>query len=291
MFKAHEKGRGARRIRFAALASALVAGALVTVLAGEAGAGETAWPSEVTARYKLSFNGFDVGTYDFASHYNGSSYDTTGKTQISALFGAFKWSGNFSSTGSIGSAGPRPSSFDMAYKAKSKTTSVKLTFDTGAISSIVLVPNKPPKPDAIPVKPDHLKNVFDPMSAILAMWNANGTNACNRTIPVFDGKARFDLKLSFKKREAVKDKKPTGLPPELVVCRVKYIPIAGHRPKDFTNPWVDYDNIEIALRAVPSAGIYVPYRVTVPSPVGSAVMDADAINITAGDNVQIALRQ
>ena len=69
------------------------------------------------------------------------------------------------------------------------------------------------------------------------------------------------------------------------------MPIAGHKPSDFVHPWIDYDHIEIALRAIPSAGIYVPYRVSVPSTIGPAVMTAEEINITAADNVQIALRQ
>jgi hypothetical protein len=72
---------------------------------------------------------------------------------------------------------------------------------------------------------------------------------------------------------------------------VKYIPIAGHKPGDFVKPWIDYDHIEIALRAIPSAGIYVPYRVSVPSTIGPAMMTAEEIHITAPNNVQIALKQ
>ena len=54
---------------------------------------------------------------------------------------------------------------------------------------------------------------------------------------------------------------------------------------------MELPGVEIALRAIPSAGIYVPYRVTVPSTLGPAVMNAEAINITAANNTQIALRQ
>src|SRR5690606_20216201 len=113
------------------------------------------------------------------------------------------------------------------------------------VKSIALVPNKPPSSEAIKVKPDNLKHVFDPISATLAISNATSADACNRTIPVFDGKARFDLRLSLKGREAIKEKSPSGQPRELLVCRVKYIPIAGHKPKDFVDPWIDYDRIEI----------------------------------------------
>ena len=60
-----------------------------------AAARDVPWPSAVNARYRLSFNGFDVGVYDFTSRYDSKSYSATGKTKISALFGAFKWTGTF----------------------------------------------------------------------------------------------------------------------------------------------------------------------------------------------------
>jgi hypothetical protein len=269
----------------------LIAITIASLLAPPVGAVEVTWPSQVAARYRMQFNGFDVGTYDFISRFDGKSYSATGKTKISALFGAFTWVGNFAGSGFVESGEPHPSSYEMSYKEGSKLNSVKMGFDGTGVSAIALVPNKPPNPNAIRLKPENLKNVFDPMAATLAISNANASDACNRTIPVFDGRARFDLKLSLKGREAITDERPTGQPKELVVCRVKYIPIAGHKPKDFVNPWIDYDHIEIALRAIPSAGIYVPYRITVPSTLGPAVMDAEAINITAANNTQIALRQ
>lgn len=273
-------------------------GAAFSIFAAAAGlviqpaaARDVPWPSAVNARYRLSFNGFDVGVYDFTSRYDSKSYSATGKTKISALFGAFKWTGTFEGNGSFDDIGPHPVAYRMTYKSKSKVTSVKMGFDGSGVTSVALLPNKLPHPDAIKLKPDNLKHVFDPISATLAISNATGADACNRTIPIFDGKARFDLRMSLKGREAIREKHPSGQPRELIICRIKYVPIAGHKPSDFVHPWIDYDNIEIALRAIPSAGIYVPYRVTVPSTIGPAVMTAEEINITAADNVQIALRQ
>lgn len=287
MLKAEAPRRGAVR---SSIASA-IATTIAILLVQPASAADATWPNQVSARYRLQFNGFEVGTYDFTSRFSGNSYSATGKTRISALFGAFKWTGSFAGSGSIDGGAPHPASYQMNAKANSKTNSVKMGFDTTGVASVALLPNKPPPPEAVPLKPDNLKHVFDPMAATLAISSTSAPEACNRTIPVFDGKARFDLKLSLKGREAIKDKQPTGQPAELIVCRVKYIPIAGHKPKDFVRPWIDYDHIEIALRAIPSAGIYVPYRVTVPSTIGPAVMDAKSINITAANNTQIALRQ
>lgn len=269
----------------------LIAVAATTLPADRGIAADANWPNEVSAVYRLSFDGFNVGVYRFDAHFAGKSYAAVGKTEISALFGAFKWVGNFSGSGALEGAGPRPEAFEMRYKSKKKVTSVKISFNGVGVSSVALVPNKKPSPETIKLKPENLKNVFDPMAATIAMSDANPADACNRTIPVFDGKARYDLRLSFKGREPIAEKRPSGQPKELVVCRVKYIPIAGHKPKDFVDPWIDYNNIEIALRAVPKAGIYVPYRVKIPSTIGSALMTAETINITAANNQQIALTQ
>lgn len=247
------------------------------------------WPSKVTATYKLSFAGFGVGDYRFNAQFDKNGYAATGHTKVSALFGTFKWVGDFSGSGALDAAGIRPSAFQMSYKTKKKVTSVKLGFTGPGVTSIALVPQRPPSPEVIKLKPENLQNVFDPMAAMIAVSDAKPADACNRTLPVFDGKVRYDLRLSFKGHEQVKGRNPSGQPKELVVCRVKYVPIAGHKPKDFEDPWIDYNNIEIALRAVPKVGIYVPYRVTVPSSLGNAVMTADTINITAANNQQIAL--
>ncbi|RUO98658.1 DUF3108 domain-containing protein [Hyphomicrobium sp.] len=276
--------RGRSVLAFLAVVSA-------TLPVQKAAAVDANWPTQVSALYRLSFNGFDVGTYRFDAHFTGSAYSAIGKTDISAFFGAFKWVGNFSGSGTLENSGVHPAAFDMSYKTKKKTTSVKIGFAGPTVSSVVLVPPKSPSPETIKLKPENLKNVFDPMAAMIAVSDASPENACNRTLPVFDGKARYDLHLTLKGRERISERHPSGQPKELLVCRVKYVPIAGHKPKDFTEPWIDYNNLEIALRAVPTAGIYVPYRVTVPSGVGSAVMTVDTINITGANNQQIALKR
>ena len=259
---------------------------------GPASAADAAWPSDVATRYKLKFNGFDVGSYTFQSRFDGKTYAASSSADVSALFGAFKWKGNIESRGLLAQQGPQPQTYQMNYKAKKKQGSVTLGFEKGVIKSVTLVPNKPPNPETVPVTTDHLKvGVFDPMTTILAMTHASSAKPCDKKIPVFDGKARFDLVMSYKGQEKVADKKPSGQPGQLVVCTVKYVPIAGHKPKDFENPWVDYGGIEIALRPVPSAHVYVPYRITISTSIGAAVMQAENINITDANKVQIALTQ
>jgi hypothetical protein len=178
----------------------------------------------------------------------------------------------------------------MNFKTKSKTGLVRLGFDKGAVKTVSVEPKKDwVSPEIVPVKPEHMKSVFDPLSAVLALTHAGEGNPCAKTLAIFDGKVRFNLVMSYKGRQKITEKKPTGQPADLYLCKVKYEPLAGHKPKDFANPWVDYGAIEITLRPVPSAGIYVPYTITVPTTIGAAVMTAERVDITTSSKSVIAL--
>ena len=51
---------------------------------------------------------------------------------------------------------------------------------------------------------------------------------CRRTLPIFDGHQRFDLKLEFKRMDKVTADK--GYAGPVVVCSLRYEPIVGHSP-------------------------------------------------------------
>jgi Protein of unknown function (DUF3108) len=271
--------------------SAAIGIGILGMCAAPTQAADTGWPASVSARYKLFFGGFEVGNYQFQSQFDGKAYSASSNAEVSALFGAFKWKGSIASGGAIVASGPKPQTYQMSFKAKKKTGSVTLGFDKSGVKTVALVPAKPPHPEAVPLKPEHLAGVIDPMTTILAMTHATSANPCDKKIAVFDGKARFDLVMSYKGQEKIADKTPSGQPGLMTVCKVKYVPVAGHKPKDFVNPWVDYSGIEIALRPVPKAHVYVPYRISIPTTLGAAVMSAESVNITAPDKAQIALTQ
>ncbi len=282
-------------MRFGKCGGGYFAGA-VLVVAAVAGAGATdaaeqTWPAHVTSVYKLSFNGFEVGSFAFESSTAGGAYKATSTANVSALFGAFKWKGSTAASGDVSNSGPRPVSYQLNFRTKSKAGVVKLGFDQGSVKSYSVEPKKAPSAEAVPIKQDQLKNVLDPMGAVIALSQGGSKDPCAKKIPVFDGKARFDLVLSYKGRQKITEKTADGQPSELVVCKVKYQPVAGHKPKDFEKPWVDYAGIEIAFRPVPSANLYVPYSIVVPTTIGSAVMSAEKIDITTPSQTTIALRR
>ena len=80
---------------------------------------------------------------------------------------------------------------------------------------------------------------------------------------------RYDLKLDFKRMETVKAEK--GYHGPVVVCAIYFTPIAGYIPD---RPVIKYlaaqRNIEIAFAPIAGTRILVPFRMVIPTPLGTA---------------------
>jgi len=141
----------------------------------------------------------------------------------------------------------------------------------------------------IPVREHHLKGVVDPLSAIMMLSRAASSDPCDRRIPIFDGKERFDLLLSRKGEMRVTEQAPSGQPDVAYVCRVRYLPIAGHKIDSETKFMAANDAIEVALRPVPSANVFVPYQINIPTMAGSATITSKRVEIASPGKPQIAM--
>lgn len=106
---------------------------------------------------------------------------------------------------------------------------------------------------------------------------------------MFDGKQRFDLQLSFRRQTRVAEMEPSGQPGVAFVCRVKDVPIAGHKMNEETAGLAASDGIEIALRPIPSANLFIPYQITIPTVAGTASLTAQRVEIVTSHNEQIAM--
>jgi Protein of unknown function (DUF3108) len=262
--------------------------AALTTLTPAAGAAE-AWPAQVHAIYEVQFNGFNVGTFEFHSNAEGANYQLTGNASLSALAGLFKWQGQTQAAGKINGETAKPASFTMDYKGNSKSGSTRMGFTDDTVTSVLHDPPPKDKPGIVPVTQAHLKGVLDPLTAVMAMSRGTSGNPCGRRLPIYDGKQRFDLMLTYRGQMEVAEARPSGQPGLAHVCRVRYVPIAGHKVDQETRFMAGNNQIEIALRPIPSANVFVPYDVKIPTAAGSARLVAKKITITTGTKQQIAL--
>ena len=136
----------------------------------------------------------------------------------------------------------------------------------------------PPSSDRVPVTNSNRQGIVDPLTALLFSAAAAGEGmsqeACRRTLPIFDGQQRYDLKLAFKRMDKVTAEK--GYAGPVVVCSVSYEPIAGHRANI---PLIKYlsegREMEIALAPIAGTRLVAPFRLSVVSMLANLMIEAN----------------
>jgi hypothetical protein len=266
----------------------LLAGVVALAACAVASPRAEAWPAVVRASYDVNFNGINVGTFEFQAHTEGKSYSLSGNAQLTILL--FNWIGEIRTFGLLSaSRAPRPAAFSFEFQSGGKTGSTRMDFASGNVTDVKHIPPAPPKVDIVPLREQHLKGVIDPLSAIMVVANYANPDPCDHRLPIFDGKERFDLVLSYKGQVKVSEQQPSGQPAIAHVCRVKYRPIAGHKIDAESSYLATSDAIEVSLRPIPSANVLIPYQITIPTLIGYATIVSKRVEIESPGLPQIAL--
>lgn len=240
----------------------------------------------VDAHYRINWLGAHIGDFRFKSSISQQRYELRATADVSVFFGAVTWRGTTVSSGTLTPRGPVPSNYSFRYRNGEKGEKVEMSFAHRSVREVSIDPPARLSSRRIPITESHLRNVVDPLSAVILLSQTyatrNGEQACNRRIPVFDGKLRYDLALSYKgKRNIGRDGNLRGT---AYVCRVRYIPVAGHKPSKEENDYVTGNSgIEVWLVPLPEAGLMVPYYLSIPTPAGSASMISAKFKVDTGN--------
>lgn len=282
-----------RRFRAAVQAALLLAACLAPrPAAAEANVG---WPTQVDALYTLHFTGFgELGKFRYQSQINGAEYTISGNAEVKVPL-IYQWSSVIGGSGRIAGQEAKPTTYTFSSKSKpvigrKKHLDLALGFkDRNVVDTRIDPPDEPTSSHYVPLKPEHLKSVIDPLTAVLAITRANGGQPCGRKLEIFDGKQRFDLVTSPAGQQRVPEARPSGQPTIGHVCKVRYVPVAGFKDTENFRSILNTTTAEIALRPVPSANLLVPYRVTVATKWGTASMVLHRMDIVTPGQKQIAL--
>lgn len=265
-------------IRPMLLSALTMALASVTVM----GKGAYGKDQKITAAYSINFNGISIGDFKLVSNFWKGNYEMKARASISLLGGLlFEWRGNTESTGRLTSNRPRPDSFSFVFKTSDKRGKIDVAFANDRVAQLAINPPQSKSSRRIPVTRAHMRSVVDPLSAVVMLSKTglgkNGRQVCNDSIPIFDGNARYDLKLSYKGARQVSSRNFKG---KAYVCKVKFVPIAGHKRGDDESEFAAKTNdIEVWMIPLRKAGIYVPHYIQIPTQIGTASLSASRFNV------------
>ncbi|MEI9993627.1 MAG: DUF3108 domain-containing protein [Rhizomicrobium sp.] len=202
--------------------------------AGGSGSEAPAQPgSTLQMAMTLYAGGVTLGKVDLNTTIRGDQYHSVSNLQTGGVVNAF-WQSEIQAT-STGTLAPRtfhPGLYDSFYTGRSdKKQEVSLTYDTGG--PVRLYADPPYSMTGYEVTPEQQKATVDPLSAITMLVSgvsASPENPCGVTLPVFDGRRRYNAEISKLKDTVVS--MDNGLyKGKALLCQIKYKQLAGYKPK------------------------------------------------------------
>lgn len=233
---------------------------------------------KLEARYEASIAGIPIGKGTWTIDITDARYTAAATGTTTGLIRAFTGGqGTSSAHGTLHAGAPVNSIFASTIATGHKTDEVHLTVANGVVKESRVDPPLETEPERIPITDEHRKGILDPMTASLLRTPGSGEplapEACQRTVAIFDGRLRYDLRLAFKRMDHVKTDK--GYAGPVVVCTVYFTPIAGFVPSRAAVRYlVKQHDIEAWLAPIAGTRVLVPYRVQGPTPIGRMVLEA-----------------
>jgi hypothetical protein len=234
----------------------------------------------VEAQYLISLAGLNLGRATLSGTLGEEAYSLNVSARLTGLVGAVtSGQGGASARGTIGKQ-PLSNGFALSASNGSTTRTVQISASAGSVKGVVIEPPFEPNPERVPVKPQHLVNIVDPVSALLMPVlgaNAKDKANCNRKIPVFDGTQRFDVVLSFVETQQIEHE--SGYKGAILICSARYVPQAGHRPERRVTKFM-MENKDMSVWLVPAqkGEVLLPLRISVKTMIGTSVIEATSFS-------------
>jgi hypothetical protein len=236
------------------------------------------------AQYEASLSGIPVGRGTWAIEIGDDVFSAQAQGATAGLLKAFAGgTGTGGSQGRVVNGALVATGYTATISSK-KSETIRMVLVNGNVKDFVIDPVPPVDPDRIPVTEAHKRGVVDPMTSTMLRVPGTGDlltpEACHAGYSVFDGRLRYDLKLDYKRMENVRAEK--GYHGPALVCAVYFTPVAGYIPD---RPVIRYlateRRMEIAFVPIAGTRILVPFRTTIPTPFGPAVLEATHFNTVA----------
>jgi hypothetical protein len=261
------------------LSSATAAAVAATCLGAVASADQARAQGKLDARYVATLAGLSIGRGAWVVEIKEDQFTAAASGATAGLMQVFSsGQGTGASRGAISSNGQLlPTAFASTVATSRRTADVRIQLQNGLVKDYAVLPPSPPDPDRVPLTDAHMKGVLDPMTGSLVRVPGTADplspEACQRSVQVFDGRMRYDLKVSFKRMEKVKSEK--GYEGPVVVCAVNFVPIAGHDPDRAAIKYLtEQRDMETWLAPIAGTRFLAPYKIQVPTVIGLGVLQA-----------------
>jgi hypothetical protein len=259
-------------IRCTLLASGLLVLALIGTLAQATAQGR------LEARYTATIAGIPIGNGTWAIDVVDTQYTAAASGSTSGLLRAFTGGqGDTTARGTLNGGRSLSSTYAATISSRKKSDVIRFAIANGNVRDLQVDPPTDDDPERVPLTEAHQHGVFDPMTASMVRVPGNGellsSEACHRTMAIFDGRLRYDMQFAFKRMDKVKATK--GYAGPVVVCSAYFTPVAGYIPSRAAIKYLAKQrDMEVWLAPIAGTRVLVPFRAQGPTPIGQAVLEA-----------------
>jgi hypothetical protein len=244
----------------------------------DAMAGASHAQGKLEARYTATLAGIPLGKGAWVIDVTDNEYVAAASGMTTGLARVFTGGqGSGAARGGIVSGNFAPESYSASIATDKRTEEVRMSLASGNVKEFAISPETPLSPKAVPITDAHKRGVTDPMTASLSRVVGNGDpltpDACRKHLAIFDGRMRYDLDFAFKRVDRVKADR--GYEGPVIVCAVYFSPVAGHIPERAAIKYLTaLRDMEVWLAPVAGTRVLVPFRFSIPTPLGTGVLEA-----------------
>ncbi|WP_244484136.1 MULTISPECIES: DUF3108 domain-containing protein [unclassified Rhizobium] len=237
---------------------------MATFSTGVAGAVEVTHNTD----YSIALAGLPIAKASFHTELKANRYTISGTMNSAGLADLFaETSGQTSVSGTVGRDRLSASEYKVRYKTGKRGRAIDVQFRNGDVTSASMKPARKIPKNWIPVTKADMRNVVDPLSGLIFPAD---TRVCPKSVPVFDGESRMDLKLSAK---GTKPFKTEGFQGDVIVCGIKFVPKSGYRKgRDDVDYLRKLETMEIWFAKAESVNVYAPVYVRIPTSYGAVTI-------------------
>ncbi|MEM8552829.1 MAG: DUF3108 domain-containing protein [Pseudomonadota bacterium] len=236
--------------------------------------------AKVEAVYEISIAGWGLARANLNLNYNRGRYEADlfmKPKGVARIVTAVRTS--VAAAGRVRGQRILPSRYSVRADETDRPVAVDMTLRSGTVSKLSARPPLKSRPGRVQVTRAHRSNIVDPLSSgLFPIRTADGRDGCQRTLKIFDGWTRYDVRLSYKGQRRVSTK---GYEGTVAVCAARWVPVSGHRPRKKEVQYLQRNrDLEMTLLPIPSARIAIPYSVTIGTPNGRIRIEPSRIDIS-----------
>ncbi|MFD2236664.1 DUF3108 domain-containing protein [Aureimonas populi] len=233
---------------------------------------QAAGAQSFSSDYVVSLIGIPIGRASFQTSIGRGDYSVSGTLGSSGLGSLVsRTDGTSSVAGRIRGGALQAERYRLAYTSDGRSWSSDVRMSGGRVRSSTVAPQREgPRPtDYVPVAQGHLRSVVDPLSGV--MIRAEASEVCNRSLPLYDGWSRLDLRLS---PAGTRRFSATGFSGQAVVCHARIAPVSGYRRGSKGLNFLQGQTIQLWFAPLGETGIFAPVYARVPTQIGPLSLTA-----------------